>query len=107
MGRTVMIQMLPKLHIPMPPCRQMKISLHLIPLQTPVNPTRLRLQSSLHPRRLPKLPLLTPHLTKHMPYMCILLHLFHHLPTLQFVYTPIHINPLLPTRGVPLQHVAG
>lgn len=42
-----MIQMLriPPLQIPMPPSRNMKIPLHLIQLQTPINATTIRLPS--------------------------------------------------------------
>ena len=100
-----MIQMLPKLHIPMSPRRNMKIPLHLIPLQTPKDPTRLRLHPPFHPRRPFKLPLLTPHLPQHMSHMRILLLLPQSLPTLQLMHPALHINPLRPRRGITLQHI--
>ena len=100
-----MIQMLPKLHIPMSPRSNMKIPLHLIPLQAPKNPTSLRLHPPLHPRRLLKLPFLTPHLPQYMSHMCILLLLLQSLATLQFMHPALHINPLLPRRGISLQHI--
>ena len=90
----------------MSPRRNMKIALHLIPLQTPKNPTSLRLHPPLHPRRLLELPLLTPHFPQHMSHMRILLLLLQSLPTLQLMHPALHINPLLPRRGVPLQHIA-
>lgn len=90
----------------MSPRRNMKIPLHLITLQTPKNPTRLRLHTPLHPRRLLKLSFLTPHLPQHMAHMRILFLLLQSLPALQHMHPALHINPLLPRRGVSLQHVA-
>lgn len=38
--------------------------------------------------------------------MCILLLLLQSLPTLQLMHPTLHINPQLPRRRVPLQHIA-
>lgn len=78
-----------------------KIPLHLIPLQTPINPTTIRNLPPLHPRRLLKLPLLTPHLSKHVSDMCILLLLLHRLAALQLVAA----GPPRPRRRIAPEHV--
>ena len=100
-----MIQMLPKLHITMPPRRNMKVPLHLIPLQAPINPTTRPRHTPPQPRRLLEPPLLPP-MPQHMPDMRILLLLLG--PILTSPLQRIHpLGPLPPVRGVLGQHVAG
>lgn len=71
---TRMIQMRRHLLIPVSTRRDMKVPLHLIPLQTPVNPTRVRALPPAHPRPLRKLaPRIPPHFTQDMMHMRILL----------------------------------
>ncbi len=55
--RTMVIQMLPHFHIPMPSGGNVEISLHLVPLQTPIHPTALKRLPPLPSRRLLKFPL--------------------------------------------------
>jgi len=108
--RTIMSQMLPKLHVPMPPRRDMKIPLHLIPLQTPKNPTAIRLDPPPHPRRLLKLPPPLPHLPQHMSHMRILLLQILPPSLILAIPAPMHflgIHPHRPGRGVFAQHVPG
>lgn len=96
-----MIQMLSKLLIPVAPRRDMKIPLHLIPFQTPINPTRLPLPA--HPRRLAKLPPPLP-LRQHIVHVLFLLHLQG--PAAMQSMHVLGIHPLLPVRRIPPQHVA-
>jgi len=106
--RTLMSQMLPKLHIPMAPRRDMKIPLHLIPLQTPINPTTIRLDPPSHPRRLLKLPPPLPHLPQHMSHMRILLLQILPPSLILPIPAPLHflrVHPHRPGRGVLAQHV--
>ena len=90
----------------MTPGRNMEIPLHLVPLQTAINPTRPSRLASLQLWRLPKLPFHTPHLSQHMPHMRVLFLLLDHLPTVKLMHAPIHINPMAPIRRVPVQEVA-
>lgn len=101
---TRMVQMLPQLHIAMPPRRNMKVTLHLVPLQTPINPTARPWHTPSQPRRLLK-PSLFPPVSQHMRYMRILLlFLGQILPLpLQRVHP---LDPLSPVRSVLGQHVA-
>ncbi len=78
----MVIQMLPHFHIPMPSGGDVEIPLHLIPLQTPINPTILKRLPPLPPRRLVKVSLPPPHLPQHMRHMRILLLLLDHLPAI-------------------------
>ena len=103
-----MVQMRRKLRIPMPSGRDMEIALHLIPLQTPIDPTRIRLlpPPQLWPLRklLARIP---PHLPEHMADMRILL-LRLDAPTLLLAQRLIHrirptpaialVHPQIPTR---------
>ena len=105
---TFVTQMLSKLHIPMPPRRDMEIPLHLITLQTAKNPTRIIRQSPRRLRRLPKRPLPPPHLTQHMTNMGILLLSLLPRRAIALVRRPMHVLPLRPQRPgcrVPPQHV--
>lgn len=102
---TRMIQMLPELHIPMSPRRDMEVPLHLIPLQTTINPTTRSGHAPPQPRRFLKPPLLPP-MTQHMPHMRILLLLLSQILALPL--ERVHpLDPLPPVRGVLGQHVAG
>lgn len=98
---TVMIQVLSKLHIPMASRRDMKISLHFVPLQATENPTR----ALASPRRL--FELLPPlDLVQDMPDMGIALHLLfkQHGVLLEQMHAP-SVDPMAPARGVLAQHV--
>lgn len=69
-----MRQMLPQLPISMSTRRDMEIPLHFIPLQTPINPTSIRLLPPTHARTLRKLLLrIAPDLAHDMVYMRVLL----------------------------------
>ena len=68
-----MIQVRRLLHIPVPARRDMEIALQLIPLQAPVNPTRVRDLAPAHARALGKLPTMSPRLAEHMVDMDVLL----------------------------------
>ena len=99
--RTGMVQMLAKLHIPVPSRRNVEVALHFIPLQTPIHPTRLPLAPD--PRRLAELaPPLA--LRQHVVHMLFLLHL--ETPLAVQPMHPLRVNPLLPIRRIPLQQVA-
>lgn len=94
---TTMIQMLPKLPIAMPPRRNMKVPLDLIPLNTPINPTTSPLIPPPQSRRLPKLLLLPFDFPQHMPRMSILLQLRLHLAQIiKRVQASLYIDPLRP-----------
>lgn len=95
--------MLPKLRIPMPSRRDMKVTLHLIPLQTPINPTRLAPTS--HPRRPRKLPPPLP-LRQHIMNVLFLLRLEQPLTAAMQPMHALGVDPLLPVRRIPPQHVA-
>lgn len=83
-------------------CRDVEISLHLVPLQAPKNPTAIRHLPPLHLGRLLELPLLTLHLSEHMSDVRVLLLLLHHLSTFQLVTA----RPPRPSGRIPCQHVA-
>lgn len=69
-----MRQMLPQLTITMSTRGNMEIPLHLIPLQTPINPTSIRLLPPPHPWTLRKLPpRIAPNLAHNMVHMRVLL----------------------------------
>lgn len=73
-GRTRMIQMLHPVAIAVPACRDVKVALDLIPLQTTINPTRINLFPPPKLRPLWELLIrIAPQLTKHMARMRILL----------------------------------
>ena len=96
--------MLAHLHIAMPPRRDVKIPLHLVPLQTAINPTTRPRHAPPQPRRLLE-PSLLPPMSQHMVHVRILLLLLGQIPPL-----PLQrirpLDPLLPVRGVPRQHLA-
>ena len=100
-----MIQMLAHLHVAMPPRRDMKVPLHLIPLQTPINPTTRPRHAPPQPRRFLKPPLLPP-MSKHMPHMRVLLLFLRQIYPLSLQRIR-PLNPLFPIRSVPRQHFAG
>ena len=116
-GNTIMIQMLPKLHIPVPPRRNMKVPLHLIQLQAAINPAAIRLLSP-QPRRLPPPRLALPQrhniMNMLLPETLIMLPANiplarNHPPVLippQLMY-PLAIHPLPPVRRLPLQLLGG
>jgi hypothetical protein len=107
---TVMTQMLSDLHVTVSASCYVKIPLHLIPLQTPKNPTTIRRNPSPKPRRPLKLPSPPPHLPKHMPHMSILLFQILSPPPLPLIPRPLHplrINPRPPRRGIFAQHFPG
>lgn len=98
-SRTGMIQMLPKLHIPVPPRRDVEIALHLIPLQAAINPTRPPFPP--YPRRLRKLPSPLPQ-RQHVVHVLFLLDLARRRRAAAAMQ-PMHalgVDPLLPVRGV-------
>lgn len=101
---TRMVQMLPHLHIAMPPRRDVKVTLHLVPLQTPINPTARPRHTPSQPRRLLE-PSLFPPVSQHMRHMRILLLLLGQI--LPLPLQRVHpLDPLSPVRGVLGQHVA-
>ena len=102
---TGVIQMLPHLHITMAPRRDMNVPLHLIPLQTPINPTTRPRHAPPQPRRLLK-PSLLPPMSQHMPHMRVLLLLLRQIDPLSLQRIR-PLNPLFPIRSVPRQHFAG
>ena len=88
----------------MPPRRNMKVALHLIPLQTPIDPTTRPRRAPPQPRRFLEPPLFLP-MPQHMPNMRILLLLLRQILPLSL--QRIHpLNPLSPIRSVLCQHVA-
>ncbi len=100
--------MLPKLHVPMPPRRDVKVPLDLVPLQTPINPARIR--RTTQPRRLRKLPPPSRGPKKVMHVLDIVapgvLSRRRRAAVLpQAVRGPA--LPLLPRRGVALERLAG
>jgi len=97
-----MIQMLPKLHVPVPAGRDVKIPLHLISLQTAINPTRFSLPPQ--PRRLRELPSPFP-LRQHIVNVLFLLSLPCRSTAMQSMHA-FGVQPLLPVRRVPPQHIA-
>lgn len=99
-----MIQMLPKLHIPVPPRRDVEIALHLIPLQAAINPTRPPLPP--YPRRLRKLPSPLPQ-RQHVVHVLFLLGLARRRTTAMQPMHALGVDPLLPVRGVAPQQIAG
>ena len=105
---TAVIQMFAPLEIPMAPCRDVKIPLDLVSLQTAINSTGAPRISPSQPGRLSKLFLLADHLSQHVPHMSVLLQLgFHLTGLLQSVQSSLGIHPLHPTSRVLYQHVAG
>lgn len=71
---TLMRQMLSQLPISMAPRRDMEISLHLVPFQTAINPTSIRLLTPTHTRSLCKLASrVAPHFAHNMVHMRVLL----------------------------------
>ena len=89
----------------MPPRRNMEVTLHLVPLQTPINPTTRPRHAPSQPRRFLK-PSLLPPMPQHMPHMRILLLLLRQILPLSL--QRIHpLRPLFPIRSVLGQHVAG
>lgn len=103
---TIMIQMLPKLPIPMPPRRNMKVPLDLIPFNTPINPTTSPLITSPQSRRLPKLLLLPFDFPQHMPRMSIFLQLGLHLAQIiKRVQASLYIEPLRPIGIFPFKQI--
>ena len=99
-----MIQVLTKFHIAVPSRRNVKISLHLIALQTPINPTRLSRIPPLQSRRLLEFSLRAPDLPEDVSYVRILLLLPDHLPTLQPVHL-VDVDPVPPIGCVFAEHI--
>lgn len=100
---TAMIQMVPKLHIPMPSRRDMEIPLDFIPLQAAKHPTR-----TAPPPRGPLELLLPLSLAQDMANMRVALHLV--LEQQGVVLEQMHAagaDPVRPVRGVLAQQVAG
>ena len=90
----------------MPPCRDVKVALHFVALQTPKNPARIPL-SAPQLRRLWKLPLSTPstHFPQNMSHMRILFPLALHGSTVMRVHslsTP-PVGPLAPIRRLAVE----
>jgi hypothetical protein len=61
----------PKLGIPVPSCRNMEITLNLVPFQAPKYATRIRLLPPPELRRLLKLPPAFSHMAQHMTYTLV------------------------------------
>lgn len=96
-----------KFEIPMAPRCDMKISLHLVSLQTAIHPT-CRWTSLSQAGRLAEFLLLPPHLAQHMPDVGILLQLNLHLAqVLERMQIPLHIYPLHPVGRVAREHISG
>ena len=97
--------MLPELHVPMSPRGNMKVPLHLVPLQAPIHPTARARHAPPQPRRFLEPSLLLP-MPQHMPHVRILLLLLRQI--LPLPLQRIHpVDPLPPVRRVLRQHVAG
>ena len=108
-----MIQLSPHIPIPMTPGRDVEISLHLIPLQTPINATRV---DSISPPQLGTLgelpPGVPPHLTQYMAHMGVLflrLQPARILATKRLILVIVValVRPELPAGGVLLQQLSG
>lgn len=98
-----MIKMLSEFHIPMPPRCDMKIPLHLIPRQAPIDATT----AAPTPRSPTKLPLCAADLAQHMSRMGIPFKLLL-LGDGQMVEQmhALGVDPLIPIGGVLAQLVA-
>ena len=97
--------MLTHLHIAMASRRDMKVPQHLVPLQTPINPTTRPPPAPPPPTRFLKSSLLPP-MSQHMTHMRILLLFPRQIDPLSLQRIR-PLNPLFPIRGVPCQHFAG
>lgn len=99
-----MLKMVPKLHIPMPSRRDMKIPLHLIPRQAPKNATT----APPAPRSPAKLPLRAPDLIQDMSGMGIPFEflLLRHGEVIQEMH-PLGVHPLIPIGRIFPQLLAG
>lgn len=96
----------------MAPSRNVKITLYLIPLDTPKNPTRILHHAPLHPWRLLELPRSPPHFSENMfDVRIFLLQLFS--PVFPLITTapesmhPLLIDPRAPLCRVAVQHFTG
>lgn len=98
----------PKLYISMPSGCNVEITLHLIALETPVDPAAFPHRGPPpHPRRPLKLLLLDPtHFAQHMPDMRILLFLPHIFRVRQLMRS-LHGGPVVPIGGILVQQIAG
>ena len=93
--------------IPVAPCRNVEIPLHLVSLQTAIDSTRVPPIPPSQLGRFPKLLLLADHLPQHMPHVSVLLQLRLHLTRLlQQMQSSFGIHPLPPTGGISVQQVA-
>lgn len=101
---TLMIKMFPKLHIPMPSRRDMKIPLHLIPRQAPKDATT----APPAPRGPAELPLGAPDLVQDMSGMGIAFELLL-LRDGQMIEEmhPLGVHPLIPAGRIFPQRLAG
>ena len=115
---TRMIQMALKVPITMSSCGDMEITLHLVPLQAPINPTRVNHIPPPQLRTLRKLAArVMPHLTEHMAHMSIrlLLHTARLILLVQCLvlvasvrkFLVALVHPQLPGGGLTLEHLAG
>jgi hypothetical protein len=101
-----MIKMLSKLHIPMSPRCNVKVTLHLIPLQAPKDPTRLIILIAPPPRHWrtrklsPPLPR-SPQIIMHILLMTILHRLLP--PPIIRLVSPPRSHPRTPLCSFPLQ----
>ena len=101
--------MIPKLPVPMTPCGDVKVPLHLVSLQTPVYPTSIRLHPPFHLRRLGELPAPLPHLAQHVADVRVLL--LGLLPAGPVAAVPLvldvrRVHVQRPARRVARQHLA-
>ena len=108
--RTLMAQMLPKFHIPMPARCDVEIALHLVPLQAPIHAARIPLRSPSHPGSLLIVPPRLPHLPQHVRHMRVLLLHVLSTPLVPQIVAVVHflrVHPRGPTGGVFLEQIAG
>ena len=108
--QTFVAQVLSKLHIPVPPRRDVEIPLHLVPLQAAIDPTRIIPHAPRRPRRPAKRPLPPPHLPQHMAHMRILLLGLLPRGAIALIRGPMQrlaLHPQRPGGRVPVEHFAG
>ena len=107
-ARTLMAQMLPKLHVSVPARCDVEIALHLVPLQTPVHAARISLRSSSHPRSLLIVPPRLPYLPQYVRHMRVfLLHILS-APLVPHIVAMVHflwVDPHGPIGGIFLEQV--
>lgn len=100
--------MISQFHVSVAASRDVKIPLHLIPLQTAKDPTTPpRATTPADARRpLELLPLPPTHLPQHMSYMGILFFLLD-IPFIRQAMRSARIDPMAPIRGILSQQIAG